>query len=113
MPPKGKLLLSFQSGGPAGVACLKNLSGETGEIKRMYVRPQFRGKGIGKALVQKLVDEAQTIGYRCIRFDSARFMTEAHHLYRSMGFVEIEPYEGSEIQKEVQSYWIFMEKQLG
>jgi hypothetical protein len=56
--------------------------------------------------------EATQIGYERIRVDSARFMKEAHHLYRMMGFNEIEAYEGSEIPKEYQKHWIFMEMEL-
>lgn len=110
MPPKGRLLLAFVEDSPVGVACLKELTRNTGEVKRMYVRPVFRGRGVGRALLQKLIDEAIGIGYTCLRLDSARFMTEAHHLYRAMGFSEIEPYEGSEIPKEFRSHWVFMEK---
>ncbi len=112
MPPKGRLLLAYAQDSPLGVACLKELAGKTGEVKRMYVRPEFRGQGLGKALLQRLIDEAVSIGYTHLRLDSARFMTEAHHLYRSMGFTEIEPYEGSEIPEEFHSYWMFMEKQI-
>ncbi len=112
MPPKGRALLAYVGESPVGVACLKELAGTTGEVKRMYVKPGFRGHGLGKALLQRLLDEATGIGYINLKLDSARFMTEAHHLYRSMGFAEIEPYEGSEIPKEFQSHWIFMEKFL-
>jgi GNAT superfamily N-acetyltransferase len=112
MPPKGRLLLAYVEDTPVGVACLKELEGTTGEVKRMYVRPEYRGRGIGKALMQKLIAEAAEIGYTCLRLDSARFMAEAHRLYSSMGFEEIQPYEGSEIPEEFRSYWLFMEKEL-
>ena len=112
MPPKGRLLLAFVDGSAAGVACLRELGNNTSEVKRMYVRPEYRGRGVGRALLQKLVEEAAAIGYTRLRLDSARFMKEAHRLYRSAGFSEIEPYEGSEIPKEFHTYWVFMEKQL-
>jgi GNAT superfamily N-acetyltransferase len=82
------------------------------EIKRMYVRPQFRGRGIGRALLQRLLVEAKEIGYPAVRLDSARFMQEAHALYRSSGFDEVEPYPESEIPTEFQEHWVFMEMRL-
>lgn len=111
-PPQGRLILSLEDDYPSGIACLKHLTGNIGEIKRMYVRPIFRGKGIGRSLLQRLIEEAQTIGYEKLKLDSARFMAEAHSLYQSMGFVEIDPYEGSEIPKPYQKHWKFMEKTL-
>jgi len=95
-----------------GIACLKPLTITSGEVKRMYVRPQARKRGLGRALLDKLLEEACLIGYTMVRLDSAMFMQEAHQLYRNMGFHEIEAYEGSEIPKEFQKNWIFMEREL-
>lgn len=113
MPPEGRLLLSASNGDLYGVACLRKNAEDIGEIKRMYVRPAYRHQGIGRALLIQLLDEARAIGYRCIRLDSASFMSDAHRLYRSLGFQEITPYPGSEIPVEFQKNWIFMEKMLG
>ncbi len=96
----------------AGIACLKKLRKDIGEIKRMYVRPGFRGKGLGRALLETLIAEAKEIGYPAVRLDSARFMKEAHALYQSAGFGEIEPYPESEIPPEFQKHWVFMERLL-
>lgn len=112
MPVKGRLLLAYSEDVPVGIACLKQLTSSIGESKRMYVRPAHRGRGIGSALVQRLLSEAGAIGYERIRLDSARFMKEAHQLYRSMGFREIEAYVGSEIPQEFQQHWVFMEMDL-
>ena len=112
MPPKGRLLLGYVEGLPMGIACLKTLTDQMGEVKRMYVRPQARNRGLGRALLDQLLEEARQIGCERIRLDSARFMTEAHRLYRARGFQEIEAYEGSEIPKEFQENWIFMERKL-
>jgi GNAT superfamily N-acetyltransferase len=112
MPPKGRLLLCFAENQLAGIACLKYLQPGIGEIKRMYVRPENRKAGIGRALINQLLTEAIQVGYERIRLDSARFMHPAHNLYQAMGFHEIEAYEGSEIPKEWQVHWIFMEKEL-
>jgi GNAT superfamily N-acetyltransferase len=112
MPPSGRLLLGTVDGHPAGVACLKFLEDGCGEIKRMYVRPASRRVGLGRLLLERLLTEADQIGYRRIRLDSARFMVDAHHLYRKLGFEEIEPYAGSEIPPGFQSNWVFMQKYI-
>jgi GNAT superfamily N-acetyltransferase len=112
MPPGGRLLLGSVEDDPMGIACLKALTDRIGEVKRMYVRPEARKRGLGRALLHQLIEEARQIGYERVRLDSARFMTEAHQLYRSTGFCEIEAYEGSEIPKEFQNHWIFMEREL-
>lgn len=112
MPPKGRLLLGYVEDEPMGIACLKALTEEIGEVKRMYVRPQARKRGLGRALLNQLLEEARQSGYRRVRLDSARFMTEAHQLYRTSGFREIQAYEGSEIPKDFQNHWIFMEREL-
>jgi len=88
----------------------KVLNPSTGEIKRMYMRPEYRRQGLYKALLERLLEEADRIGYEHLRLDSARFMVAAHQLYRSFGFVEIEPYEGSGIPPEYQKNWIFMQR---
>jgi GNAT superfamily N-acetyltransferase len=111
-PPSGCLLLGRVDHQPAGIAFLKSLGESCGEIKRMYVRPIARRNGLGRALLEKLLSEAAQIGYQWIRLDSARFMIDAHRLYRSLGFQEIEPYEGSEVPPVIQHNWIFMQKEI-
>jgi GNAT superfamily N-acetyltransferase len=108
-PPAGLLLLAEWQDRMAGIAGLRRLDASTGEVKRMYVRPMARGRGVGRALLHGLIAEARLMGYRLVRLDSARFMAAAHALYRSAGFQEIEPYPGSEIPEAFQSNWIFME----
>jgi GNAT superfamily N-acetyltransferase len=112
MPPKRRLLLGYVEGQPMGIASLKPLTDSIGEVKRMYVRPAARTRGLGRALLNQLLEEARQIGYERVRLDNARFMTQAHHLYRSSGFQEIEAYEGSEIPNDFHTHWIFMEKLL-
>jgi GNAT superfamily N-acetyltransferase len=112
LPPDGRLLLATEGGRAVGIACMRRIREDMGEIKRMYVRPEFRGRGIGRALLEALLAEAQEIGYPRVRLDSTRFMKAAHALYRSAGFQEIEPYAESEIPPEFQHEWVFMEKHL-
>jgi GNAT superfamily N-acetyltransferase len=112
-PPGGRLILITSESEIVGLGCLRKIGDELGEIKRMYVRPNFRGRGIGKELLEFLFEEAKSIGYKTIRLDSARFMNVAHSLYRSFGFEDVEPYPESEIPKEIQKHWVFMEKRIG
>ncbi len=112
MPPGGRLLLGYVEDELSGIVGLKQLTPKIGEIKRMYVRPDHRRAGLGRTLLTRLLQEAQQAGYRVIRLDSARFMQAAHHLYRAAGFREIPAYEGSEIPKEFQGHWVFMEMVL-
>jgi GNAT superfamily N-acetyltransferase len=112
MPPDGRLLLAQNEDFTVGCVCLKKLRTGIGEVKRLYVKPDFRGKGIGKMLVGSLLEEARKVGYGMIRLDSTRYMVNAHDLYRSFGFQEIAPYPESEIPKEYHAHWVFMELSL-
>ncbi len=112
MPPDGRLLLAQDDDSTAGCVCLRKLRPSIGEVKRLYVKPTFRGKGIGKMLVRNLLEEARVVGYAMIRLDSTRYMVNAHDIYRSFGFQEIAPYPESEIPKEYHAHWIFMELSL-
>ncbi len=109
-PPDGRLLLASFDGQVAGCAGLRRLSPEIGEIKRVYVRPGFRGKGLGKALVEAVIAAARLIGYRKLRLETASFMEGAQALYRSLGFDLIEPYR--EVPRELKVLEVFMELNL-
>ncbi len=92
-PPDGCLLLARQDGRPAGCVALRRFDDDKCEMKRLHVRPAYRGRGIGKALAAEIIDEARRLGYRKMRLDSiADRMTEAVSLYRALGFREILPY---------------------
>lgn len=90
--PDGQLLIAYESGKPAGCVALRKIGEAICEMKRLYVRPEFRGKGIGKALAKKVIADAREIGYSKMRLDTVSSMTEAIALYRSLGFVEIVKY---------------------
>jgi ribosomal protein S18 acetylase RimI-like enzyme len=105
--PNGCILLAFLDSALVGCVALRPLSSEVCEMKRMYVRPKFRGQGIGRILAQDVITEARRRGYRKMRLDSLPTMTEAQALYRSLGFREIDAYRPNPIQGAV-----FMELKL-
>jgi GNAT superfamily N-acetyltransferase len=112
MPPAGCLFLARVNEQAIGCAFMHRLAQDIGEVKRMYVRPAFRKQGIGGALVDAVIRESRAMGIHLLRLDSQKFMADAHALYRSRGFADTEPYEGSEIPKQIQQHWIFMELAL-
>jgi GNAT superfamily N-acetyltransferase len=91
-PPAGQFYLVQHAGRYVGVGCLKRLAEGVCEIQRMYVQPHVRGLGAGRALVERLVRDAQELGYHTVRLESLKALVAAHALYRSIGFVEIDPY---------------------
>ena len=111
-PPAGRLLLAFWSGRAVGVGALRRLPDGAVEIKRMYVAPEARSLHIGSRLLDRLIDSALEGGADFIRLDTAGFMSAAHGLYRSRGFVERPPYEGTEIPSSLHSHWLFFERRL-
>ncbi len=97
-PPHGRLYLAEQNNKPAGCIALRKIDKEICEMKRLYVKPEFRGIGLGSKLVIKLIEDAKFIGYKKMRLDTVPSMESAQKLYYSMGFVEIEPYRVNPVQ---------------
>jgi GNAT superfamily N-acetyltransferase len=92
-PPQGTLLLAKRGDHVLGCIALKPLAPpRVAEIKRLFVRPQVRGKGVGKALVEAVIAVAQALGYGEIKLDTLPQMEGAIALYKSNGFVPIPPY---------------------
>jgi len=97
--PEGRLLLATWGTDPAGCVALHKLGGEDCEMKRLYVRPRFRGKGLGRVLAERVVADAKEIGYKRLRLDTVEpVMRDAVALYRKMGFVEIGAYRENPIE---------------
>jgi GNAT superfamily N-acetyltransferase len=91
---RGLMVLATVDQTPAAVAALKPLSVDGSELKRMFVRPEFRGLGVARRLIEYVIDEARALGYRTVQLNTVDFMAGAHRLYRSAGFVDCTPYPG-------------------
>jgi epoxyqueuosine reductase len=104
-PPSGRMLLARYNGAFVGCVALRQIGEEICEMKRLFVQPAFRGKGVGKTLAQAIIEEGRRIGYKRMRLDTV--CDPARGLYRSLGFREIPPYQHVPIDGVV-----FMELEL-
>jgi ribosomal protein S18 acetylase RimI-like enzyme len=91
-PPGGALLLAVEAGATLGCVAVRAWDDETAEMKRLYLRPAARGRGLGVVLAKAAVEEARRIGYRKLRLDTLPGMEAAQAIYQEMGFREIPPY---------------------
>ena len=85
-PPKGRLIIAYQDDKPVGCGALKPLDEQVCVINRNYIKSAFRGKGYGKILVRRLIEDAKIIGYQRVRLETYSFMYAAQALYCSLGF---------------------------
>lgn len=107
-PPQGRLLLAAREGKAAGCVALHPISPGICEMKRLYVRPNFRGKGLGKVLAERVIAEGRNIGYKQLRLDTVEpRMKTAVAMYRKLGFREVPPYRPNPIEGA-----LYMELQL-
>ena len=93
--PYGRLYLALCDNELAGCIGLRKLDNDNCEMKRLYVKPEFRGKKIGNILVTKIIEDAKIIGYKHILLDTFPFLETAIKLYKNLGFYEIESYNNS------------------
>jgi putative acetyltransferase len=104
-PPSGTFLVLLDDGRVVGTGAVRRLDEHTCELKRMWLLPPYRGRGFGRAMAQRLLDFARSVGYQRARLDSARHLHAAISLYRRLGFYEIDRYNDGPGE-------IFMEKPL-
>jgi len=96
-PPGGRILLAREEGRVAGCVGFRPFAGHDCEMKRLYVRPAFRGRGVGQRLARRAIDEARTAGYSRMLLDTLASMITARGLYAELGFHEIPPYRHNPI----------------
>lgn len=110
-PPRGGLWLAEdETGEAAGCIALRPHDDGACELKRMYVRPAFRGRGLGRMLGSHVIAEASRLGYPLIRLDTANFLATALHLYTALGFRPCPPYY--EPPPEISAVVVFMDRPL-
>jgi GNAT superfamily N-acetyltransferase len=97
-PPRGRLLLAWDEDEAMGCIALRPLSEDTCEMKRLYVVPVYRAAGVGRQLVEHLIAEARSIGYRHMYLDTLPVMADAQRLYERLGFRDIPPYRHNPIE---------------
>jgi putative acetyltransferase len=96
-PPAGALLVAWLGERPVGMVALRRRDHERGEMKRLFVRPSARAAGVGRRLVERVIQEARDRGYQQLLLDTLPVMSSAHALYERMGFVAIPAYYSSPV----------------
>lgn len=110
-PPEGRLLIAFDDvGEPIGVAAFHRLDARRCELYNVFVRPEARGRGVARRLLEQLIRDAVDAGYGSMRLETATFMREAHRVYHALGFVDVAPYRQLEPRYAAVTRW--MERDL-
>ena len=104
------LLVAEEYGRFAGCVALRELRIGACEMKRMFVAPEFHGRGVGQALARAVIKRAKDLGYRRMMLDTGPAQREAQALYRKIGFMDVEPYY--DLSPELRAWLVFMELDL-
>jgi GNAT superfamily N-acetyltransferase len=102
-PPEGALFIATEGQRTAGCVALKKIGDGVCEMKRLFVRPQFQGQGLGRALAQQIIGEGVNLGYKTMRLDTLDRLKEAMSLYETLGFKRTKPYYPNPLPGVV--YW--------
>ena len=111
-PPSGVFYLVRVDSQLAGMGGLRLVRTGVAEIKRIYIRPGFRGRKLGELILDRLLADAKSFGYQSVCLDTALFMKSAHRLYERNGFTDCPAYEGVEVPAEFHDQWRFMKRTL-
>jgi ribosomal protein S18 acetylase RimI-like enzyme len=98
VPPRGGLWIAHVGTELAGCVALRPLGPDEAEMKRLYVRPAFRGHRLGRALAELVIDAARAVGYRTLKLDTLPSMKEAQAMYEKLGFLDVAPYNDNRIE---------------
>ena len=111
-PPKGIFYMLDVDGSIAGMGGLRFVRPGAAEVKRIYVRPAYRGRKLGEVLLNRVISDARDFGYEKLLLDSGPFMRSAQHMYESVGFKDCEAYDGTEVPLALRDRWRFMKRDL-
>jgi GNAT superfamily N-acetyltransferase len=109
-PPSGALLIADDAGRIAGCVALRRLRDDACEMKRMFVAPDFHGKGVGRMLATAIIERGKALGYARMMLDTGPRQREAQGLYRTLGFKDVAPYYA--VAPELRDWLVFMERDL-
>ena len=99
--PDGRLYLALADGAPAGCIGLRKIDDTSCELKRLYIRPAYRGQGMSRVLMDRILADARAIGYKVMLLDTLPFLQTALRLYKAYGFEEIERYNDSPMDTSI------------
>jgi GNAT superfamily N-acetyltransferase len=99
--PDGRIYLALVDGRPAGCIAVHRIDADSCELKRLYVRPEFRGHGLAQTLTERILSDARKIGYRTVLLDTLPFLTAALRLYKKLGFYEVPSYNNSPLAETI------------
>ena len=112
-PPDDVVYMLIIEGKVAGMGRISRLRGDAGEIKEMFLRPQYRGKGYGKQTLSKLLETGRELGFSSFLLDVWKLELAARHIYKSAGFEEIERYPANKLPSILRPHHVYMEKKEG